>query len=247
MISCFLYGGLCNQLFQKATTIAHAMRHGYDYVIPTKTINPHSKEQKPYLFGGVNYSDDIDESLPVYKEPHFQYACLPATDNIRFDGYFQTEKYFHDFRDDIIEMFGMDVKKIVKGWCGVHVRRGDYLKWPEHHPPVSINYILRGISLMKENFNIRNFYFFSDDIPWCIESFSFVRDYVEFSTNKNEVDDLLALASCQYQIGSNSSFSWWGHYLCPNPDKIGYFPKKWFGPKLPHDTRDLYLRSMILI
>ena len=247
MISCFLYGGLGNQLFQKAAALSHSLRHGYDVVIPEEVVNPHSRQQKPYRFPGFKYSSNISTELSAYKEPFFHYSCLPPMDNIKLDGYFQSAKYFDDYRDEVIESFGFNISRTIKGMCGVHVRRGDYLKWPNHHPPVTRDYILKAIGMMKEKLGIRAFMFFSDDIDWCKEFFYCVKDYVEFSEGKDELEDLRMLASLPHHIGSNSSFSWWGHYLCPDENKVGYFPKRWFGPELPHDTRDLYLRSMILL
>jgi hypothetical protein len=38
---------------------------------------------------------------------------------------------------------------------------------------------------------------------------------------------------------SNSSFSWWGTFLGKKKDRV-FCPDKWFGPKGPQDSHDLY-------
>lgn len=248
MISNFLYGGLGNQLFQCSAVIAHAKRNGYEYEIPKTVINPHYKDQPCYNFPGVNYADSFDETLSSYKEPYFHYCEIPPMDNIRLDGYFQSSLYFNEFKDELAEAFGLEVKKIIQRVCGVHVRRGDYVRFPEHHPPQGMVYCYEAIGRIYQSTGIRDYVICSDDIPWCKETFDGLRNFnLEFREGHNEVDDLKFLSSCSHQIGSNSSFSWWAHYLNPNPDKMGVFPRKWFGPALPNDTKDLFNYSMVLI
>lgn len=248
MISNFLYGGLGNQLFQISATVAHAKRNGFEYEIPKTVINPHYRDQPCYNFPGVNYADSFDEKLSDYKEPYFHYCEIPKMDNIRLDGYFQSAAYFDDFKDELIEMFDLEVKKIFQKVCGIHVRRGDYLKWQDHHPVSKIVYWYEAIGVVNKKTSIRDFVVCSDDIAWCKDNFGGLRNFnLEYREGYSELDDLKFLSTCSHQIGSNSSFSWWSHYLNPNPDKIGVFPRRWFGKELPNDTKDLFLKSMVLI
>lgn len=219
------------------------MRHGYKYGILSSVCNPHKKNQLPYDFAKMKNGGVKIEELATYKEPFFHYCEIPPMDNILLDGYWQSKKYFDDFKDEVVDLFDFKVEKLLQGWCGVHVRRGDYLKCPEHHPPQSAFYYLESMNHVSKETGIKNFMIFSDDIPWCKEMFGGIsRHQIGYRYGYDEISDLLTLSSCAHIIMSNSSYSWWAQYLNPNPDKIVVAPKKdrWFGPALPHDVKDLY-------
>ena len=67
-----------------------------------------------------------------------------------------------------------------------------------------------------------------------------------FSPFTNEIYDLHLLLSANNHIIANSSFSWWGSYLCEKDNKV-IAPKTWFGPDGPQDTQDIYNENWIII
>ena len=117
----------------------------------------------------------------------------------------------------------------------IHVRRGDYLKFPQHHPTQTVEYFLAGVELLKDKTD--KFLVFSDDIAWCKANFKF--DNIVYIENEKDYIELYLQSLCNNNITSNSSFSWWGAWLNENNNKVVIGPNKWFGSAINHDTSDV--------
>lgn len=138
------------------------------------------------------------------------------------DIYVQDPKYFEEYEKEIKEMFSDGVGFLP--YVGIHVRRGDYVGNPFHVDLSATDYFDRAIALSSG----KKFLVFSDDAAWCKEHFN---DADMFQVMEGtQLEDFNMLASCETQIISNSSFSWWTAYLCPAPNKRIIAPKaeKWF-------------------
>lgn len=240
MITTKLYGGLGNNLFQMATCIAYSLKHNVPYCIPTKVDNPHYPEQKPYIFPGVNYCDK-ELNLPIYREKSFTYEEIPFMEDACLSGYWQSEKYFSEYREEILKSFGFGWA-ILEDVVSVQVRRGDYLNYPTIHPVITKEYLEQAMSL----FPGKDFMFFSDEIKWCEDNFKHRKD-CHFDYDWDEVNALVNASCCEHNISSNSSFGWWIYWLNRNPNKKGVFPRKWFGEAMDHDTKDLYIPGSIIL
>lgn len=70
---------------------------------------------------------------------------------------------------------------------------------------------------------------FSDDPVWVQENLRL--DYpltcVSLNTADTAYEDLRLMSACKHHIIANSSFSWWGAWLNPNPEKVVMAPTKW--------------------
>lgn len=244
MVGIKLIAGLGNQMFQTAFIYSFAKKHHLNYFVPTKVIAPHVPGKDAYRFPGITYHSNPPE-LQEYKEKHFRYELIPPMDNVCFNGYWQSWKYFDEHRGDLLEAFDLAYKKN-KGVISIHVRRGDYLTYPEHHPVVSEAYLGRAIYFFQQRGYFK-FKCFSDDIEYCKKEIPEAGIEIEFVEGQDELQDLVDGSCCEHQIGSNSSFSWWQFYLNQNKNKMAVFPRRWFGPMLPHDISDLILPNSILL
>lgn len=253
MITGQLIGGIGNQLFIMATILAYSLKHNMDYCLPRKVHQPHYPTDKDhsYNFPNAKYCD-TELNLPIYTEPHYHYSEIPYMPDVCLNGYFQSYKYFNNYKDEIIKLFGFDDIETKELVCSIHVRRGDYLDYSNHHPPINEKYLIQAMrELYRRNYE-PTFKFYSDDIEWCKQftNSPFIKNYekFEYSEGKSELDDLRGMASCEHNITANSSFSWWSAYINPNPKKKIVMPSAWFGSELSNNNvKDLYLPEAIII
>lgn len=222
--------------FQVATCIATALRNKTDYHIPRKSVNP--RVWKTYF---NNFPQRIHMGGRVWNEKGHGYTPIPNEKNLILDGYFQSEKYFKDYRDEVINLLGFQWTPIEA--VSIHVRRGDYLTLQDKHPVITKEYIDYAIGYFW-NLGYRNFTFFSDDITWCKNNFP----HYSYSEGLSELKDMELMSCHTHHIIANSSFSWWGAWLNRNPNKIVIAPEKWFGEANAHlDTKDIYCEGWLKI
>jgi hypothetical protein len=197
-----------------------------------------------------------DDTWPIYREPHFQFDPvvpeLPAP--IYLDGYWQTERYFSDIARVLRQEFtareppdrenealaaAIDAANAVS----LHVRRGDYVDDPtthRYHGVCSPDYYQRAVDHICGRAGVPHLFVFSDDQQWTRANLRFVVPTTFVGANSPDCGyrDMLMMARCRHHIIANSSFSWWGAWLNPSPDKIVVAPQQWFGAS-SNDTRDL--------
>lgn len=174
----------------------------------------------------------VEESFGIYKEDVFQ------TKDCTFVGYWQTEKYFVNIRNKILNSFRFDVNEeklrqlgehIKYKYIGIHIRRGDFLS-ADLHNVCSLNYYIEAIEYMNKKYPNSKFIFFSDDIGWVEEHFRGGNILVckkNFFDSYEDWYDMYLMTLCKGNIISNSTFSWWGAWLNKNPEKIVVAPKIW--------------------
>ena len=198
----------------------------------------------------------MEPGIPIdsieFAQPGFNFSPLPYYDNIRLSGYFQSEKFLD--REIVLKLFSIDDKSkehIERNYgalfseeiISINVRRGDYLKRPLRQPICEMPYFRRALKYFGPK---RRYLVISDDIEWCRKMFR--GDNFIFIDDEPPVIDLYLQTYCTHNIISNSTFSWWGAWLNPNPEKIVVAPKKWFGIQMKNlDTSDLIPESWVRI
>lgn len=260
-------GRLGNQLFQIAATLSHAANVGDKAQFTNWEYNK-------YFINPID--DNLDTTYDckfanIMHNPllalQFEYKPLPPEKNVILHGFFQSEKYFIDNIDLIINHFKPknEFLRVVRdagaeflnlqNTVAMHVRRGDYLSKPDCHPALSeTDYYQKAIlEICKYNdFELPlksriNFVVFSDDIAWCKANLSVPNDIttMHFVEGNSDIVDLFLMAQCKNHIIANSSFSWWAAWLAKNLFFGNHYgltiaPKTWFGPSLSHyNTTDL--------
>ena len=77
---------------------------------------------------------------------------------------------------------------------------------------------------------------FSDDIEWTKQNLDFGKNVIFISEYKYEdYEELILMSKCNYNIIANSTFSYWGAWLNPNPNKIVIAPANWMSSVLPNE------------
>lgn len=245
--------GLGNRLFQLAFLYGISKDHGVKSLLARNLIKPcsqHFKDQHRYdsfyqmfdMVTNVNISNaDIilePKNTPClfvpYDKEHFY---VSDSDLHIFNGYFQSEKYFIKYKDDIIEHFTSVLQKTSSHMTSkypqlqsenncmfIHVRGSDHVASnnPMHHMAQINNYYETCLSKISDN---TQFCIFTDDLGY-LGSLKFVNKLTNYTIiDENELDTLYLMSKCSAGgICTNSSFSWWGSYLNTNPQKKVFMP-----------------------
>jgi hypothetical protein len=112
--------------------------------------------------------------LPTHQEPGFNYTPLPkqtGATTLKLRGYFQSDKYFADVRDDIYEqlqlleqqrhiraMFAESVwfSRDTTVTVAMHFRIGDYAAIQEAHPILTLDYYRRALKHVIQHAPIKH-------------------------------------------------------------------------------------------
>lgn len=162
--------------------------------------------------------------------------------NYYINGYFQSSKYFDEFRDILYDDFtpikGVELKNhdlferiIGSNSVCVTIRRGDYVtneKTRKRFYVCDEKYFKDAVERVKKEIHNPILFIFSDDIEWAKSNLSFDLPTFYESGDDTVSQKLLLMSSCKHFIISNSSFSWWAQYLSKNLNKRVYAPNKWY-------------------
>jgi hypothetical protein len=293
MIFLKITGGLGNQMFQFATAYALAKKLNTKVGLDLSEINKKDGKtnftyrnfQLEQVFNinhleiipsfsynfiiGNHFLDKIKRffikgTFFYEKDLTFNPAVFDMQKNAYIEGYFQTEKYFIAYENDIRKQFSFKQKPNVKtenlseiikkeNSIAIHVRRGDYVNNKtinSVHGACSLDYYKKALN----HFDLtqHQLFFFSDDINWVKENFNFIdlstSTFVDWNNGENAWQDMYLMSQCKHFIIANSSFSWWGAWLSINKDKKVIAPKQWFNNYLKNNqTKDLIPTSWIKV
>ena len=286
MIIVKIIGGLGNQMFQYAFAKAleqrgnnvkidisaydnYKLHGGYQLDLYNIDLRISTKEENAGYFHknflsnffmnlGFNFLKKTKE-----KNLLFDKTLLSLDKDQSIEGYFQSEKYFIDIRDIIINQFilksdlsnySKSILKLIKtseNSCSVHVRRGDFINEINQkiHGSCNLEYYVSAIQKIQKFNKKINFFVFSDDINWCKKNLKF-KNVIIINSNEKRIphEDVHLMSLCNHNIISNSTFGWWGAWLNQNEIKKVIAPNRWFlNDKLELQSKFIVCDSWIKI
>lgn len=277
--------GLGNQMFKIASAYGIARKNDMTMVvIAYNCSNTHNSNPYSYfntIFLGIPHIHDNRVVVTnKYQEPTldcwtYNPNIITSHDDMLLGGYFQNEKYFEEYRDEIAKMFlRPDILERLskqypqaKNSYFIHVRRGDYVN--NHLYMMDVDkYYSAAIQHVLEKNPSAHFYVFSNDVPFCKQWPILKPDVPEppetmplmwdpspkkpplnltFVENLDEVESLYLMTLCRLGgICANSTYSWWGSYLNDNPDKLVILPKRWFNNP-SYSFQDIFYKGTVVL
>lgn len=151
---------------------------------------------------------------------HCHIPLLPARDTLR-----REFAFVHEPTGKNAETM-KDILTADKSSISVHIRRTDYIGG---NVALGLDYYQNAMAFMSDRIQNPRWFFFSDDVAWCKNTFSTVSNATFIEGNFNApAEDLRLMSACAHHIIANSTFSWWGAYLSCE-DGLTLYPHPWFG------------------
>lgn len=195
-------------------------------------------------FGALWNSFFADESRYIQeKTTSYDPRIKDSTPPVYLDGWWQTEKYFVEHENEIrkevqlrtpftvpYDALAEQLARIPSP-VAVHVRRGDFVTHPDasrYHQLCTPEYYKEAFSILSKHVTNPTLCLFSDDMDWVLQNIALPFPHLIMSHATNdECQELMLMKACKHAIIANSSFSWWGAWLNPTPDKVVIAPSRW--------------------
>jgi hypothetical protein len=253
-----LIGGLGNQLFIASAAYAVGKFHNSPVYLCNESENSHNIFKHDYRDTVLKgFGEKIKKPLHEFKGTMNEY-CHPdfkpwnpqdLSPPIILYGYYQHITHIEIYEDEIrsIVLDGLEGHRSqLKDSCSaidftetafIHVRRGDYVEKSDFHFLQPITYYQKAVAHIQSKAKkpIRSYLIFSDDPEW-IEQNSFFKG-LDGAIVVREPDELACLALMSLCEGgaicANSTFSWWGAFLCKQSIPI-CVPERWINANVVH-------------
>jgi hypothetical protein len=226
------YGRLGNQLFQVASTMGLAEKHGAQAAFPAWAYEQYFETPIPH---GPMQPNQVQERFFHHHEWDIRGDCDLL-------GYMQSEKYFGSIRLKLKAQFVAEQKArhgeiFQRETILIQVRRGDYVGNPGYYQ-LSSTFYLDALVAHFPNWRDYNLLITSDDIEYCRTMFEGLPN-AYFPTGVSDIENLALASACDHFIISNSSFGWWCAWLGEKPaSKIIHSGHMFAGKLATKDVRD---------
>ncbi len=167
-------------------------------------------------------------------------------DKIYIDGNFESEKYFLDYRNELLNQFSFkkDMSKnkyldIIRkhNVVSISIRQNRYsermsnkfdqysISKSQDFVAQTVDYIYHSIKFIKSKVNNPKFLLWSNDFTGLEKYFPTNEFLYVINPDDKILNDFYLLTQCKYFIVGPSTFSWWGAWLSNNESKICIRPK----------------------
>lgn len=194
-------------------------------------------DHKQRLYRNVFCKDNVTYQRILYEtvsktndEQLLHHVEMYKNNNILIHGYLEHPQYFHEYRNDILELFKPDdsthnyilemypeITDPTKSIVSLHIRQG-----ADANTRCDWKYYERAIQYMIENEPNSFFYIFSDR---DVDPSRLLNIPHRIVKNPADYVDIWTMSMCKHNITTYSTFSWWGAYLNTNPSKIVTYPR----------------------
>ncbi len=246
-----IMGGVGNQFFQYMAGYSLAKKLGAELLLNIAEV----QEDKLRNFELGNFNIDLKYATKeeikeldrrglfnrsYFGEQRLSFDFREIKKSAYIKGYFQSEKYFENYKDDVHKLFTFKDYSFIKNpemleeikntnSVSISVRLGDYVGNPYFDGICTKKYYENCINYIKEKHPDCKFYVFSDEIERA-KKFLGESEFCYMDT-ANWQEDLYFVQNCKHNIIANSTFTWLSAYLNKNKEKIIMAPEKWFNDK----------------
>lgn len=271
-----IVGGLGNQMFCYAAGYSYASKNNAFLKLDVTFFNDDVLYGRVYMLGHY-FVDELIFSPMIFRVPfirniryflarRFNYkGSIVELDqcevderffkkmkdkNVNLYGYWQDERYFVDFKDELVKRLTLksfnsnkklnqEVLKSIqtnnsvcihyRSYVEVEVQEGD-----RKAMTVGMSYYRECINQVKAKNKMVEFYLFGDittrEIEVLLGDSKFTK--VDWNNDKgDEVNDMYLMSQCKHLVLANSSFSWWAGWLSgsanvffPARNDLVYYP-----------------------
>jgi hypothetical protein len=179
-------------------------------------------------------------------DPGFEQITRP----VYLVGYWQSEKYFAWNRKQLLQDIQLHnpmpsvtslLSQILSTHSvALHIRRGDYVSnaaAAQFHGLCDMAYYQAAVQALLKQFPLIQVFVFSDEPNWARSNLRLDVPTYFVDANPGQTD-LELMRYCRHHVVANSSFSWWGAWLCESDGQVVHAPSRWFAD-VATDTSDI--------
>ncbi len=198
------------------------------------------------------------------KKTHYKKIDFLFSNKIYQEGYFESEKYFINYKNNLLKEFTIKNELIKKdnkfikllnetNSVSIHIRRDRFIepsifsnKGSEPKKDMKledvISYTKRGISFFREKIQNPKFFIWSNNFSELDKVFN--KDEFVFVENNDFINDFHLFSHAKHFILGPSTFHWWGAWLNKNKNKICVRPPDHLNPS---DNKDFWPMSWTIV